>query len=160
MAVLLVGCGPLEDGGEGGVCEGIETPAEAADCSFDGECSSYLVCIGGTCQIPEAMTGRNAAGSIEVEGETFDFELAESDVSRMRGLTGRPCMADGWGLLLEWPREGIRHITMTGMLFDLDVYWLDSGNEVVGVQRGLPAGSKALFSEPEAAQRVLEVRAR
>jgi uncharacterized membrane protein (UPF0127 family) len=104
------------------------------------------------------MTGDNPAGSIDVFGATFSYELAASDLARTRGLAGRPCMDDDWGLLLEWPETERHQIQMTGMLFNLDLVFLDESNQVVDVIRDAPAGSKAIYGAGPV-RRVLEVKA-
>jgi uncharacterized membrane protein (UPF0127 family) len=102
------------------------------------------------------MEATDPAGELDVLGNTFDYELAAGELARERGLSGRPCMAPGWGLLLEWPNTDERAITMQGMLFDLDLVFLDESNTVVDVIRRAEANSSELYIGGPA-RRVLEV---
>lgn len=139
-------------------CEDFSLPATDA-CSFDGECQGYGVCIDGFCQLPETMTGEGAAGVIVVNDTTFSYELAASDFARARGLSGRPCMAPRWGLLLEWPDAAPRQITVELMEFDLDLLFIDAAGEPIDALYRVTAGAKALYGTEGDAQRVLEVEA-
>lgn len=56
-----------------------------------------------------------------VNGATLEIEIAESFLSRLRGLMGRSCLAEGRGLLLA-PCNSIH---MLFMRFAIDVIYLD-----------------------------------
>lgn len=157
FAALVTSSACADPAPEGERCDG--EIITTGDCEYDGECSGFRVCREGLCSTPEAMSGDASAGRISTGEESFQYELAASDLARQRGLAGRPCVADGWGLLLEWPDAAERQIDMSGMLFDLDLLFLDASDRPVSMVYGAVAGSKVLYSSDGEARRVLEVRA-
>lgn len=128
-------------------------------CTFDGECTGYDVCREGWCSTPEAMTGTDPQGLIQLGDQTFSYELAPTELARSRGLAGRPCMTPGWGLILEWRDAAERQIDMSRMLFDLDLLFLGPDDRPVAAVYGAEAGSQMLIDSSGPTQRVLELEA-
>lgn len=60
-------------------------------------------------------------------------EVAVTEEDRRRGLAGRPELADGEGLWLEFPVVGEVCITGEGMLFALDVVMVDGAGRVAEI---------------------------
>ena len=98
--------------------------------------------------------------SVYVGGANVKAEVAADEKSRERGLSDRPGLADGRGMLFVYPDRQVRTFWMKGMRFPLDIIWI-AGGKVVGVERDapVPVGSLPLYSSRVAADHVLEVPA-
>lgn len=80
----------------------------------------------------------------------FDVPIATSLISRLLGLALLDCESAGWGLLI--PR--CRGVHTLGMRFPLDLLFLDGGDRVIELHRGVPPGR---FIRCAAAIAVLEL---
>jgi uncharacterized membrane protein (UPF0127 family) len=65
--------------------------------------------------------------------------LADGWWSRLRGLLGRPALAEGEGLLLR----PCRSVHMFGMRYALDVAFLDRAGSVIAAYHALPPGARS-----------------
>jgi uncharacterized membrane protein (UPF0127 family) len=99
--------------------------------------------------IPQAMASHDAAptavptapGScapttskayVQVEGRKVAVDLAWTPEDRAHGLSGRPCLAQGTGLVLGWDAPTMARIWMPDMNFPIDVVFVRA-NKVVMV---------------------------
>lgn len=140
----------------------IDEEPEALDraCTGDGECGNWLVCGGDACELPAAVVGEGGSTARIVSTDTtteLRVEVARSDLARMRGLGHRPCIADGWGLLIDYPSPGSHLITTEAMRFDLDIAMIGTDGVIHTVHRGAPAGGEALYGSEYEVASVLEV---
>ena len=60
--------------------------------------------------------------------------IADSDVERKRGLSGRPNLVDGTGMLFVFKESGEHGIWMKDMRFPIDILWLDERLRVVFIK--------------------------
>lgn len=159
LLVFLCGCSaPVEPSG----CIG-EAPEQLGDaCGGDGECGNWLQCVDGGCSLPPAVSG-DGGETITLTGGAEPVELqierAVSDRERERGLGYRPCIEDGWGLLIEFPQPGDHLIETDTMRFGLDIAMAGPDGVVHEVHYGAPAGGKALYGASEPVSLVLETPA-
>jgi uncharacterized protein len=63
-------------------------------------------------------------------GQTIRVEVARTERERAQGLSGRAGLAPGTGMLLAFPVPNLHSITMRGMLFPIEVLWLDAGKTI------------------------------
>ena len=103
--------------------------------------------------------------TVRIGDTVFRVEVARHDADRIRGLSGRPFLAPGSGMLFIFDREDIHQIWMRDMRFPIDLIWM-SGEQVVDVTERLPvpaAGASEAdtprFSPHQPALLVLEVPA-
>ena len=75
--------------------------------------------------------------TVQIGDTTFRAEVARHDADRIRGLSGRPFLAPGSGMLFIFDREDIHQIWMRDMRFPIDLIWMDAGH-VVEVTERLP----------------------
>ena len=75
----------------------------------------------------------NKVEKFTINGQTIDVEIAESFLSRLRGLMMRPKLERGHGLLLA-PCDGVH---MCFMRFAIDVVYLDKNFCVKKIVRNL-----------------------
>lgn len=75
---------------------------------------------------------------------TFQVETVVSDAARVRGLSGRPPLPSGHGMLFLFDASARQSMWMNEMRFPLDIVWLDETFTVVHVTKGAPpCSSKA-----------------
>lgn len=91
------------------------------------------------------------------------MELAVTAEERARGLMGRPSLDNDEGMLFIFPGETSPGFWMQGMLISVDLIWIDSRLNVVGVTANVPphsgSGSPPLYHPPKPVLYVLEVAA-
>ena len=94
---------------------------------------------------------------------TFAVELAATAGERALGLSGRSSIGRNRGMLFIYEADATPGFWMRGMLFPLDIIWIDGQGEVVGVSSDLapaPGGSQPpLYYPPSPIRYVLEVNA-
>ena len=74
-----------------------------------------------------------AVERIEINGETFNFEIAADDPSRIRGLGGRTSLAPDEGMLFIFPDAQIRSFWMYDCVIPIDIAYLDPLGTVTAV---------------------------
>jgi uncharacterized protein len=68
---------------------------------------------------------------------TVTAELARSNLEKGRGLSGRPGLAPGQGMLFVYERPQPIGIWMKDMLFSLDIVWIQEGR-IVHIEKNAP----------------------
>jgi uncharacterized membrane protein (UPF0127 family) len=71
-------------------------------------------------------------------GTTYSVEVVTTLNSRAKGLSGRQSLAPGWGMLFVFDSLAPQAMWMKGMLFPLDIVWLDEQMSVVNLYRSCP----------------------
>lgn len=124
---------------------GAGTMAETANglgraCGTDGDCDGYFRCQSSICAVPPGVHGRAEERTPIAEFTTggvsrgrFFIEIASDWPQRMRGLSHRPSMAEGWGMLFIFERDVRNAFTMEQVLFPLDMIFMDVAGTVVDV---------------------------
>ncbi len=95
---------------------------------------------------------------IEMAGERFTAEIADTDRKRVLGLGQRDALCPSCAMLFVFDQPRSHGFWMQGMRFPLDILWLRDGR-VVHIERALQPGDLALREPPVPADRVLEVNA-
>lgn len=86
------------------------------------------------------------------------LEIADTDASRERGLSGHAPLEPGQGMLFEFPSDGGYGIWMKGMSFSIDIIWLDKNYRVVDTKaHAKPESYPEIFIPRALARYVLEV---
>lgn len=92
-------------------------------------------------------------------------EVVEKEKFRRQGLSGRPGLPWDKGMLFIFETRAPHAFWMRGMLFSLDIIWID-GDRIVDIKENLPAPSRdipddqlPIFKPQAAADKVLEVNA-
>lgn len=89
-------------------------------------------------------------------------EVAVTADEQTRGLSGRPGLLPGTGMLFAYPAPGFRSMWMLGMHFPLDFLWIRDGRIVDLVERvppPRPGERPVTVNSAQPAQYVLEVPA-
>lgn len=157
-ALLLAGC-PPEAAGPGCLDD---PPAKLGEsCAGDGECGNWLVCAA-TCVAPPAVAGEGGE-VLRLTGlgtdSRLNVEVARGDLQRSRGLGYRPCISEGWGMMLEFPDAADHLITTRTMQFDLDIAMAGDDRVFHTVFLGARAGDETLLGGTGSTRYVLEIPA-
>ncbi len=105
-----------------------------------------------------------AKKNLAVGSQTFEVGIADNAVTRAKGLSGRPSLAEKEGLYFIFSSPGNNGFWMKDMNFPIDIVWI-SGGRVIGFSENLqPEPNKSIFSlpvyyPPGAVDRVLEINA-
>jgi uncharacterized protein len=85
-------------------------------------------------------------------------EVADTDESRARGLSGRQSLGEDEGLLFVFETIGNHGFWMKEMHFPIDIIWLDEEKKVVHIESGVkPETFPRVFYPSYPAKYVLEV---
>ena len=101
---------------------------------------------------------------ITVGDQPVAVEIADRPELHQRGLSYHAPLADGAGMLFVYDSAGPRSFWMKGMLFCLDILWIEAG-EVVGAaesvcpEPGIPDGELSHYSSGAPVTYVLELPA-
>ncbi len=102
--------------------------------------------------------------TVNLKDAIFKVDVAETMAARTQGLSGRPGLSEGEGMLFIFPDYGMQGFWMKDMLFPIDIIWIKD-DAVTGVAHSVsPQAEKSIFNldvfyPPEPINRVLEVRA-
>ncbi len=88
------------------------------------------------------------------------IELADTELKRQQGLSGRDKLAEDTGMLFIFDEPKTYGFWMKDMRFAIDIIWLDSNWQVIGLSQNIsPSTYPISFYPPKPAQYVLEVNA-
>ena len=112
---------------------------------------------------PSRATPLPTGGTVLLGGRvTVRVEVAVTEDEKTRGLSGRPGLGPGTGMLFAYPDPGFRSMWMLRMRFPLDFLWIREGR-IVDLFERIPAprsGEQPVtVTSPEPAQYVLELPA-
>ena len=103
--------------------------------------------------------------SVTLRGERFDVFLADDILKQAQGLSGRSSIDSHEGMLFTFSGSSTRTFWMKGMLFSIDIIWIQDG-AIVGFERsvsypgaGESFGELTLYTSLVPVNTVLEVRA-
>jgi uncharacterized membrane protein (UPF0127 family) len=118
---------------------------------------------------PKATTPRSSSAcgpyrsdlTVKISGQTFQTEVAKSQVELDKGLGGRPCILQNQAMLLYFSKPGVIQIWMKDMKFPIDVLWIASDHKVVAEEVNLSPKTypDKFINKDRQAQYVLEVKA-
>lgn len=101
---------------------------------------------------------------VSIRGEKIFVEIADTEQKRERGLSGRDSIGENEGMLFLFSEKGKYGFWMKEMNFPIDIIWM-SGDVVVNIEKnvnpqiGASEDELTVYSPPEDADKVLEVRA-
>ena len=79
-----------------------------------------------------------ATGTLVIAGRvTLTVELARTLEEQVRGLSGRPALKPGHGMLFVYDHPHPVSIWMKDMLFPLDIIWIHTGR-IVAIEKHAP----------------------
>ena len=103
--------------------------------------------------------------SIKVGGTTVYVDVADTNESRAKGLSGVPSLEENQGMLFVFQNKTYPKFWMKEMLINLDLIWI-TDNKVIKIHENVPAPNPETpllelerYSPSEAVNYVLEVNA-
>lgn len=96
--------------------------------------------------------------TVDIGGRVFSVEIADTTVTRERGLSGRDTLCATCAMLFRFDAPGRYSFWMKGMRFPLDFAWIDEGR-VIRVDHEVPSDSGDILSPPGPVTDVLEANA-
>ena len=118
--------------------------------------------------LPGGASDGNYSKKLIIESGTerheFMVEVADTIVSRTRGLSGRAGLKENEGMLFVFGSPDMHGFWMKDMKFPIDIVWI-RGEKIVGfAENTMPEPGKSLLNlrvyySPEPADRVLEIKA-
>lgn len=125
-----------------------------------------LLCVAGVLVVFAIRPGVNSqlpTKHLTMGNTTFRVEVADTELTRMRGLSGRAELGEQEGMLFIFPLAANYTFWMKGMNFSLDMIWIN-GDTIVGTTENIPppsglATAFKTYAPPEPVTQVLEVTA-
>ena len=91
---------------------------------------------------------------------TLNIEVADTDVEKEKGLSGREGLAENEGMLFIFDKEGYYGFWMKDMKFAVDIAWLDKNKKIIYIESDVkPETYPKIFNSPELSLFVLEIPA-
>ncbi len=123
---------------------------------------SVVVVIGGYLAAKPAAAPVSAlrpqVRTVEVKGEAIRVEVADTESTRERGLSGRSGLAADEGMLFIFPDDGEYPFWMKDMLFSIDMVWISADGKVVYMALNVSPDTYPQVFRPEVPARyVLEL---
>ena len=75
---------------------------------------------------------------VRLGGTVVYVEIADDPIERGKGFSGREGLQEGWGMLFIFEEPGRYSFWMYGMLFPLDIIWIDMGLRIVHLVENVP----------------------
>src|SRR3989344_1383831 len=95
---------------------------------------------------------------VKIGDKTFTVEVADTDIERAQGLSGRVIPEEGHGMLFVFPEPGLYGFWMKNMRFSIDIVWLDEEFKVIDIEQNVePETFPQTFYPPIPIKYVVEV---
>jgi uncharacterized membrane protein (UPF0127 family) len=75
--------------------------------------------------------------NVVINKKVIKVEIADDMIKQIQGLSDRPALADGEGMLFIFAQKQARRFWMKNMKFSLDIIWIDD-NKIVKIDANLP----------------------
>ncbi len=116
--------------------------------------AGFLISLPSTSLTPENI------GHVVLAGQSIKVDLAISEESQVRGLSGRASLPAGEGMLFVFDQPGKHMFWMQGMQFPIDIIWITENMQVVHFEKSVaPTSFPERFGPDAYVKYVLEVPA-
>lgn len=115
-------------------------------------------------KISERFSGQNSdikKEQIIIDKNNLNVEVADTDVKRIKGLSGRDSLSEDEGMLFIFNNPGLYYFWMKDMKFPLDFIWIND-NEVVDLTQNVLTpdnNNPSTFTAKSEFDKVIEVNA-
>ena len=113
--------------------------------------------------LPKAAQSPSPAllrGSVAIDGTTLAVEVVRTPAEQRQGLSGRPTLPEGKGMLFIFDHPDRYAFWMPDMHFAIDIIWIGSDGHIVDIASNVsPESYPKTFTPNKAAQYALEVPA-
>jgi len=98
--------------------------------------------------------------NVSLATTTLQIEIVATDEEREKGLSDRQFLDDDQGMLFLFDKDGYPAIWMKGMVFSIDIAWLDKDYRIVDIEKYVSPSTYPMSFQPDMKARyVLEVNA-
>ena len=87
---------------------------------------------------PTANIPPTGAPTVTIGGASFTVDVADTPEKRFQGLSGRPVLEDGTGMLFVFQEERNHTFWMKDMRFSLDMVWINAACVVADITADIP----------------------
>ena len=102
--------------------------------------NQFLLLFGAACAASIAACAAGASGpSVELKGQRFDVEIADTEPARERGLMFRDSMPADHGMLFLFDDVAERTFWMKNCRMPLDILYFDAKYNMISAQQRVPA---------------------
>lgn len=134
--------------------EDVEKTASARKFILFGVASVALTCV------LFGYSKLNKGQSTLLGVRQFNYEIAENENARQKGLSGRPFIKNNQAMLFVFQKSDVYCFWMKDMRFPIDIIWVDSSKTIVGTtEQVLPSSYPKTFCSPNPVQYVFEISA-
>jgi uncharacterized membrane protein (UPF0127 family) len=124
---------------------------------------SWLIIIGflvGIFFLQKPEIKKPISSTLKIGTTTLNIEVADTDIKRIKGLSGREGLAENSGLLFVFEKEGYQQFWMKDMKFPIDMAWLDKNKKIIHIESNVsPETYPKTFTSQTPALFVLETPA-
>ncbi len=92
----------------------------------------------GLCLLALLAACRPQGPAVEIGGQQFAVEIADTDAKRQKGLMFRTHLADDHGMLFIFPDQSLRAFWMKNTRIPLDILYFNRDLELVDLQHDVP----------------------
>lgn len=98
--------------------------------------------------------------TISIAGQSFKAEVVTTKKEQATGLSNRPCIEAGQVMMFDFEKPGQYAIWMKEMKFAIDVLWVSSDMEVVGIEKGVEPSTypDSFANKDQPARYVIEMK--
>jgi uncharacterized membrane protein (UPF0127 family) len=98
---------------------------------------------------------------LNIGAGAYQVQVAATDETRQKGLSGRESLGPNDGLLFVFPENDTWKIWMKDMNFPIDIIWLDESRKVIYIVKDATpeSGTDKIFEPRDEARYVLELAA-
>jgi uncharacterized membrane protein (UPF0127 family) len=98
--------------------------------------------------------------TLKIGGVTLNIGVADTDIKRELGLSGKKSLAEDEGLLFIFDKEGSYGFWMKDMNFAIDMVWINKDKKITHIESNvLPETYPKIFNSPSPSLYVLETPA-
>lgn len=101
--------------------------------------------------------------TVRVGSTEIKAEIANNPAQLQQGLSGRPCIEQGQGMLFVFAKPGQYAFWMKDMKFPIDIVWISMEKKAVAIERNVQPNtypdSKFINDNHHLAQYVIELKA-
>jgi uncharacterized membrane protein (UPF0127 family) len=107
------------------------------------------------------LTNFKPTTAVRLGSGAYSLWLADTDASRIQGLSGVEKLGPNGGLLMAYDTNGTHSIWMKDMKFPLDIVWLSEDKKVVYTVKNAPpqVGTLTIYQPKDQARYILELPA-
>ena len=97
-----------------------------------------LTRVPATPTVPPSPTPIDTTPTVTIGGASFTVDLADTPETRFQGLSGRPVLEEGTGMLFVFQEERQHTFWMKDMRFPLDMIWINADCAIADIIADVP----------------------